>query len=112
MKKLALAIFAAAVSAVGASAADMAPARRYANAPVAPVLVYSWTGFYIGATAGGDWGRSDANTSTVFSPVGYFAASSAPVLNAAGLQRINSSGFNGGIEAGYNWQANNFVLGV
>jgi outer membrane immunogenic protein len=79
-------------------------------APVA--AVYSWTGFYIGANAGGAWGRSDATTSTVFSPVGYFAATSVTAIGIAGAQRINSSGFTGGLTVGYNWQANNFLIGI
>ena len=52
MKKIALAAAALALGTVSASAADMA-ARYYTKAPVAVAAVYNWTGFYIGAQAGG-----------------------------------------------------------
>jgi outer membrane immunogenic protein len=105
---------AVAVSAIlgisAASAADL-PARTYTKAPIiAPV--YNWTGFYVGVNAGGAWGQSDPATTTVFSPVGYFALSSVGAIATAGAQRANSSGFTGGLTAGYNWQASNFVLGI
>ena len=78
MKKLALAAAMFALSATAASAADLA-ARPYTKAPViAPV--YNWTGFYVGLNAGGAWNESNATTTTVFSPVGYFAASSVPAM--------------------------------
>lgn len=92
-----------------ASAADMAVKAPYTAAPVA---VYNWTGFYIGVNAGGAWGRFDPNTSTVFSPTGYFATTSVPAIALVGNQRINASGFTGGLTAGYNWQASNFVFGI
>ncbi|MDR3468401.1 MAG: outer membrane beta-barrel protein [Xanthobacteraceae bacterium] len=53
MKKLVLAVSALALSAVSASAADLA-ARPYTKAPVAP-LGYDWSGFYVGANGGGGW---------------------------------------------------------
>lgn len=92
----------------GAVGADM-PAK----APVRAVpAVYSWAGWYVGLNAGGAWGHSDDPTSTVFSPLGYFAATSIPAVNAVGLQSTSVSGFTGGIQGGYNWQLNNFVAGV
>jgi len=91
-----------------ASAADM-PLK--APAPP-PAPVYSWTGFYIGATAGGAWGSFDPQTSVVFSPTGYFATTSTPAITAAGTQSIKPSAFTGGFEAGYNWQPSSIVLGI
>ena len=41
-------------------------------------------GFYLGANVGGANGNSDAQTTTVFSPTGYFAASSVPAIATAG----------------------------
>jgi outer membrane immunogenic protein len=106
MKKLALGILIALTGATCATAADL-----YVKAPVvAPA--YNWTGFYIGGNVGGAWGNFDPTTSTVFSPIGYFAASSIPAINAVGIQNGRSSGFTGGFEAGYNWQISNVVLGV
>jgi outer membrane immunogenic protein len=112
MKKLALAVSLLAISAVGASAADMAPAPVYSKAPVVMPPVYDWTGFYVGANAGGAWSNFDPATSTVFSPVGYFAATSVTAIGAAGLQGINNTGFTGGLTAGYNWQAGAAVVGI
>jgi len=111
VKKLAaaaLSIFV--VSAVSASAADLGP-RTYAKAPVmmAPI---NWTGFYVGVNAGGAWNTSNATTATVFSPTGYFALTSVPAIAIAGNQNINRSGFTGGLTAGYNWQASNWVVGI
>lgn len=72
----------------------------------------SWTGFYVGGYAGSAMGRSSANTSTVFTPTGYFASSSVTAVNSAGGQRIKPSGFTGGGTAGYNYQTGNFLFGV
>ncbi|HXA85117.1 MAG TPA: porin family protein, partial [Candidatus Dormibacteraeota bacterium] len=59
-------------------------------------------GFYVGGYAGGVKGNSDAFTSTVFSPTGYFALSSIPAIAAAGHQPLSPRGFNGGGQVGYN----------
>jgi outer membrane immunogenic protein len=100
MNKIALAVAAASVMFAGAaSAADMA-ARPYTKAPppvIAPPCV--WCGFYIGVNAGGTWDRNDA-TYTQF-----------PSLATAST-RLDTSGFIGGGQVGYNWQWNNFVLGI
>jgi outer membrane immunogenic protein len=110
VKKLAFAVAIFALSATAASAADLA-ARPYTKAPVvAPI--YNWTGFYVGLNAGGAWNDSNATTTTVFTPAGYFAASSIPAIALAGNQNINRSGFTGGLTAGYNWQANNWLVGI
>jgi len=76
-----------------ALAADIAP---YPSEPVAPAAVYlpfSWTGFYIGAHAGGGFGSVDSNL-------------------PAPLDSFDANGFVGGVHAGYNYQMNQFVLGV
>src|SRR6185295_9243614 len=55
VKKLFLLAASASLLLAGAaSAADMA-ARPYTKAPVAPVAVYNWTGFYVGVNGGGGW---------------------------------------------------------
>jgi len=82
------------------------------KAPRAAPSVFSWAGFYIGVNAGGAWSHDALSTTTVFSPTGYFAASSVPAINAVGQQRIHASGFTGGGQAGYNWQSGSIVLGV
>jgi outer membrane immunogenic protein len=111
--RFAVAIIAALTAAPAAFAADMpAQAPVYTKAPVvAPA--YSWSGFYAGVNAGGAWGNSGLNTSTTFDPAdGYFALSSVPVVNSVGAQKAKPNGFTGGVEAGYNWQAGSFVVGI
>lgn len=111
MKKLVAALFTVAISAATASAADMAP-RTYTKAPAVVAPVYNWTGFYVGLNAGGAWSDSNPTTTTVFSPVGYFATTSPPAIGIAGNQNINRTSFTGGVTAGYNWQVNSVVLGI
>jgi len=77
---------------------------------VAPA--FSWTGLYIGVNGGGAWGDSDLSTATIFSPTGYFAASSVPAINAVGQQHVNPSGGTAGGQVGYNWQSGVVVYGV
>lgn len=110
MKRLLLAVAGVIALAAPAAAADLA-ARTYSKAPIMDPT-YNWTGFYLGANAGGAWGRSDAATSTVFSGIGYFAATSVPAIAQIGNQRIDQSGFTGGLTAGYNWQSSNVVFGL
>ena len=69
-------------------------------------------GFYVGANAGGAFGRFDVDTSPVFSPTGYFAATSTPAITAASGQKIKPNGFTAGGQAGYNWQWESVVFGL
>ena len=107
---IALVVVAAAGAADAADLAVKAPAPPPYKAPP-PVVVYNWSGFYVGANAGGAWGKFDPTTTTVFSPIGYFAASSVPAVNAVGVQTINPSAFTGGVQAGFNWQTGSVVFG-
>jgi outer membrane immunogenic protein len=86
---------AAVAAAGGAQAADM-PLKA---SPV-PVAAPSWAGWYIGLNAGANWQRS-ADT------FGY-AGGDLPVTNV----HTKSTGFIGGGQIGYNWQAGNFVYGL
>ncbi len=103
MKKLVLAASILAVSAVAASAADMAP--RYAKAPmVAPVLLYDWSGFYVGLNGG--WGSSrkcwDETNDVVLGPQN-------PALRE-GCHDASGGTFGG--QVGYRWQSAAWVFGV
>ncbi len=89
---------------------------------------YDWTGFYVGAYAGGAWGHSNAVTGATCPALGwtgtftggYFCSVSTPpassanaaAVSAAGTGPASSSAFVGGGQAGYNWQANNIVYGI
>ncbi len=88
--------------ATSALAADL-PARVYTKAPPPVVDVYNWTGFYIGGNIGYSWGRSsDYSTLTNGAGTVLFANSSA----------VNLDGVVGGGQVGYNWQVQNWVVGV
>ena len=83
-----------------AFAADL-PSRKEAPVYLAPAPVYSWTGFYVGAEFGGQWGNN--STSLVNNYTGN-------TLLTTGS--YNTSGVVGGGLVGYNYQINQFVLGV
>src|ERR1051326_7141609 len=53
-------------------------------------------GFYVGANAGGAFGRPKVDTSPSFSPTGYFASSSVPAITSASNKVIDSNGFTAG----------------
>lgn len=64
-------------------------------APVAVVDTFSWTGGYVGVNAGYAGGKNKFNAYDV-----DFSA------------KDNSTGFLGGIQAGYNWQFDQMIVGV
>ncbi len=87
---------------------------------------YNWTGFYAGLHAGAAWGEGKL-TSTASCPAddfgartfGYFCSSSSPAwlpngaaVGAAGTGSASTTGFNGGVQAGFNLQSGSFVYGV
>lgn len=90
-------------------------------APPAPVP-YSWTGFYVGANAGGAWGRFGSGMAVDCSPPGnanpfpYICWAGFPgdaaLVSAAGTGTIIANGFTGGVQAGYNRQTGNIVAGI
>ena len=102
-------VAAAAMTVAGAFAAQAAdlPTKKEAPAPVFVPPPFTWTGFYIGANAGGIWSSGSRNA-TLFAPgadlflSGYFPG---------GIGN-NQSGFIGGGQAGYNWQTGAWVFGV
>ena len=98
MKNLALAVSILAISAVSASAADMAP--RYAKAP--PMTpVYTWTGCYVGGNVGAGWSRASTNDADP------------TASGAADAGSHTASEFVGGGQIGCDYQfASNWVLGV
>lgn len=55
-----------------------------------PAPASSWTGFYLGVHGGGGWGSQNPNTPATFNIQGPYV----------------------GAQVGYNWQINQFVLGV
>lgn len=106
MKKYLLAAAAIVALAAPAAAADLAARPVYTKAPIVAAPVYSWKGFYAGVNAGGVWSNADTRltASTFFT--------SFALIGADGSVGLDKSGFTGGVQAGYNWQFGQFVLGV
>jgi len=73
-----------------------------------PPPAFSWTGGYVGLTAGAEWGSYDTSTSTS----AFFVPGTIAQINAAGVQSIKPAGFATGVEAGYNWQSGHFLWGL
>lgn len=92
-KTFCVALVAAAALSIPAKAADMAVKARPV---VAPVEVYNWTGFFVGAE------------------IGYLSGDIVNDCPAPGCPARSVSSFAGGVQAGYNWQApgSNWVLGL
>src|ERR687883_59302 len=88
-------------AALPASAADLAVRPAPAPVYVAPVVVpaFTWTGWYIGGNAGGKWGHYDVE--------GFIGPTS-----LVDFRTPTKGGFIGGGQLGFNWQFNQFVLGV
>ena len=85
--------FAAAIAAAAFSATPTFAADMPMKAPV--MAAYDWTGFYLGVNAGVGLGRN----LTVYDAV-----------DSGAISYLNPLGAVGGVQAGYNWQAN-WVLG-
>ena len=87
-----------------ASAADMAVKA----APIVPPVVWSWTGFYIGAHVGAGWGTTESTLTsfTIGPPVNLVTPLNFP------FSQNDRSGFLGGGQIGYNWQSGWAVFGV
>jgi outer membrane immunogenic protein len=92
-----------------ASAADMAArAPAYTKAPVMPVAVYNWGGFYIGGNVGG---ASSHNCWDV-NGLGVVGAGVVPVVPAVGEGCHSATGAVAGGQIGYRWQITNWVFGL
>jgi outer membrane immunogenic protein len=75
-----------------ALAADM-PVKAMPPPPPPP---FSWTGFYLGGNLGAAWAHTRVNDT----------------FTGLDFSRSSDAVFIGGGQIGYNWQINNFVLGV
>ena len=90
-----------------AMAADL-PTRKDAPIYVPPAPVYNWTGFYIGANLGASFSNGSSNL--VGSPA-FLALAGVAGIPTSGYGN-NTAGFIGGVQAGYNYQINQAVVGV
>src|SRR6478752_5280431 len=98
MKKILFAAAALAISAMPAAAQSAA---------------YNWSGLYIGANVGFANANSDfSGTVPCSTACAYFAAANAALINGAPNGSGDSTGFTGGVQAGYNWQTGAIVFGI
>jgi outer membrane immunogenic protein len=76
--------------------------------PLAPAPVWTWTGFYIGGNVGYGWGTGEL--SAVFGS--SFSPAQAAALTPLATPTLKPQGVLGGVQAGYNFQNGNFLVGV
>jgi outer membrane immunogenic protein len=93
MRKVLLSTVALMAMAGAASAADLPSSKAPPPVYVPPAPIFTWTGFYIGIEGGGDFRRYKYR----WAGADY------------GLDK--DAGLIGGV-VGYNWQMNNFVIGL
>jgi outer membrane immunogenic protein len=106
MRRISLAVMATTALTIAALGAGMQ------SASAAPAT-YNWSGFYMGLNAGGNWGTSSPSTSLTGGS--FFGACPSAICSdfaAKNNQSINTSGFTGGIQGGYNWQSGNLLAGI
>ena len=104
MRRFSLALIAAVVSIAFAQIASAA----------APVP-YTWTGFYVGAHAGGGWGNKDwdfTNTTVVLNGPQFSDFFPTGLTNGHFPASYPVSGFLGGGQFGYRYQSDVWVFGV
>jgi outer membrane immunogenic protein len=105
----AIAGLSALLSSTSVYAADLAvqPAE-----PVPPVVTpYNWSGPYVGLHAGYGWGREHDDQSKLFPNTSSTATSETTVTETIS-DKFHVSGLVGGAHAGYNYQLDQFVVGV
>jgi outer membrane immunogenic protein len=98
-----------------ATAISLASAPAFAadlpmKAAPMPAAVWSWTGFYIGAHVGAGFGDTESTITGITAVVPGIPAVSANTNLP--FNQNSRSGFVGGGQAGFNWQAGAFVFGV
>jgi len=98
-----------------AFAADL-PSRKVAPV-MAPVPVFTWTGFYVGLNAGYGWSKgslTNAATPVPDAVLGVVPGVSGGLaaLTTGTLLSGSKGGFLGGAQAGYNYQMGSLVLGA
>jgi outer membrane immunogenic protein len=79
-----------------------------ANAAVAGETAYNWTGFYVGATAGGAWSKDKVDLDAA----GSYLGPDASTFGALGSTSFKDASGIFGAKAGLNGQFENWVLGL
>ena len=92
-----------------AFAADL---PTHAPPPVYVAPVFSWTGFYVGGQLGYAWGKDNGNVYSILNETGLDTIIGVFDSFSSTQSQLSPSGAIGGAHIGYNWQINQFVLGV
>ena len=94
---------------IAISAVTLSTAHAYYRTPQKNA---TFTGPYIGLNAGYSLGKSSATTQTPFIPNSYLLTTDTDQVNMAGSNtNLSLDNFTGGIQAGYNYQLDNILLG-
>jgi outer membrane immunogenic protein len=114
MKRVFLGSVALVALSLGTSAAFAADKRMPAyTPPPPPVPVYTWSGCYVGGSAGYSTGNSQhfASEGSTFNNPGIGVANNIPAGTAI-TDKFDLSGFIGGFQGGCNWQWGVWVFGI
>jgi outer membrane immunogenic protein len=107
MKKLLVAGAALLALIAGAAHAADLPIVPYGGPIIVPA--YQWSGFYLGANAGGHFGND--KITTTMTPVLGFSPAEAVAIDSVSPTTLKPAGFIGGLQGGYNWQFNQILVG-
>jgi len=110
MKLKTLAAALAATTIAGSAFAADLPSRKVAPAYIAPVPVFTWTGFYVGVNLGYGFG-GDSNLHGADFYLGNYPGT-IPGLNTAFTGAGSLNGILGGGQAGFNYQMGSLVVGI
>ena len=96
-------------SAVGAAELPRKAAKPVYKAEPAPAIAYAnWTGFYIGGNIGSSVSRSPSTMTPLSGGPG-----GTPLYDGRRDFMLAPDGWNGGVQAGYNWQfAPQWLVGI
>ncbi len=115
MKKLALSAVVGGLVGAGSAAfaADLSAGPVYTKVPRMVSAAYNWSGFYVGVNAGALWTNHDFST-LVDPGTGLHIPDNLSAVSAAGTGGNSKTGFIGGGQIGYNWQApgSSLVVGL
>jgi outer membrane immunogenic protein len=112
MKKVLLGSFALAALSMCGTAGMAADIAYKAPAYKAPPPTWTWTGFYIGATAGGAWSTAGVSLNAVNGTPPLYFPVVIPALDVIGSPSISGSSAIFGARLGYNQQWGSLVWGL
>lgn len=113
IKRIVMAAGVASIAAAVPFAAQSADIPQYTPPPVVTAVpAWDWSGFYVGLNAGYGWGQNDGVTMGFTDPGGTWFGPCLAAGSCPGSLSHSSDGFVGGAQIGYNWQIDQFVLGL